>query len=119
MLFGDREAFLNKFMTCARTRMFGEQVLGDEFFQKEHTKPLFKIQHILTVHNLYVYHCILEVFKILKLRVPISLFSFFLTSKRKQTLLITPDPTRFFCYKAAKLWNVLQKEIIGDSLSFL
>ena len=58
MLFGDYHKFTEKFMTCARTRPFGEQLLGDEFFQKEHTKPLFKKESILSVQNLYVYHSV-------------------------------------------------------------
>ena len=118
MLFGDYNKFVDKFMTCARARSFGEQILGATFFEKEHTKPLFKEQQLLTVHNLYVYHCTLEVFKILKLRTPISLYSCMNISKRKATLLLTPDPSQFFCYRSAKLWNKLQKDIIGDSTDF-
>ena len=91
-----------------------EQFLGETFYRREHTKPLFKKEHLLTVHNLYVYHCLMEFFKIMKNKTPGSTFSCLTISKRKPTLLLTPDPSQFFCYKATKLWNTLKKEIVGD-----
>ena len=44
ILFGDKEAYLNKFKTCARTRPVDNQILGQEFYSREHTKPLFSSQ---------------------------------------------------------------------------
>ena len=41
LLFGDKEAFLDKFRTCARARPICNQLLGEEFYSREHTKPLF------------------------------------------------------------------------------
>ena len=38
--------------SAARTRSFDDQKLGPDFFEKEHTKPLFNVNKILTVHNL-------------------------------------------------------------------
>ena len=70
-MFGDREAYLNKFKTCARTRPLNGQTLGQEFFLKEHTNK----HSVMNVHNLYLYHCINDVFTILKFRTPISLYS--------------------------------------------
>jgi hypothetical protein len=105
IIFGDTEAFLEKFRTCARVREFGNQTLGQEFFEREHTKPVFSEQKLLTVHNLYRYHCVLECFKILKFRTPISMYGIFHRSQRKEDLLITPSPTIQFTYMAAKLWN--------------
>ena len=58
-MFGDTEAYLEKHRTAARTRPVDMQKLGPEFFQQEHTKPLFNTNDILTVHNLYNYHVIL------------------------------------------------------------
>ena len=52
---------MNKFKTCVRCRPFGEQVLGSDFYKKEHSKPLFTSNDILSVHNLYKYHSSLEV----------------------------------------------------------
>ena len=105
IIFGDTEAFLEKFRTCARVREFDNQILGQEFFEREHTKPIFTEQKLLTVHNLYRYHCILECFKILKFRTPISMYGIFHRSQRKEDLLITPSPTIQFTYMASKLWN--------------
>ena len=41
VLFGDRENFLDKFMTCTRARPYPEQNFRSEFYIKEHSKPLF------------------------------------------------------------------------------
>ena len=41
IMFGDNEAYLAKHRTAARTRHIGNQKLGPQFFEKEHTKPLF------------------------------------------------------------------------------
>ena len=109
ILFGDRESFINKFMTCARSRPFKSQHLGTEFYIKESTKPLFTDKKILAVENLYRHRCLLELFKILKSRVPYSLFSSFTLSNRKDNLLITPYPTNQFVYKSAWLWNEFRK----------
>ena len=65
IMFGDKEAYKDKFKTCARCRPIGEQMLGSKFYSKEHTKPLFNSHQIMTVHNLYFYHCINDVSKIL------------------------------------------------------
>ena len=118
MLFGDYSKFLEKFMTCARVRTLGCQKLDASFFEKEYTKPLFTNYKILTVYNLYVYHCTAEIYKILKLRTPIGIYSQVTVSKRKPTLLLTESPTIYFFYKSSKFWNYLCKDIIGDSLDF-
>ena len=96
-------------MTCARSRPFKSQHLGAEFYIKESTKPLFTENKILAVENLYRHRCLLELFKILKSRVPYSLFSCFNLSNRKDNLLITPYPTNQFVYKSAWLWNEFRK----------
>ena len=85
-----------------------KQILGADFYCKEHTKPLFKAHSIMTVHNVYHYHCFMQIFKILKLRMPISIFCKFNLSKRKETQLITPSPTTDFLYKSSILWNSLR-----------
>ena len=38
IMFGDTDAFKEKFMTCARSRDIDSQILGAEFYTKEHTK---------------------------------------------------------------------------------
>ncbi len=105
VLFGDKEAYLDKFKTSVRTRPVQEQTLGQEFYELEHSKPLFNQQDILTVYNLYNYHVLLITFKVLKLRIPISLFSCFSLSIRKETLLLHPKLSENFLYSASSLWN--------------
>ena len=113
ILFGDREKFLEKFQTCARCRTRNKQYLKGNFYRKEHSKPLFIEHNIMTVQNIYNYRCLMEVFKILKLRVPISIFSEFNLSDRnfKDTFLHTPSPTNDFLYKSSILWNSLRKTL--------
>ena len=107
-MFGDKEQYLEKFRTCARSRCVEEQKLGSEFYSREHSKPLFTDNSILTVHNLYKYHTVLLIFKILKFRTPISLYSCFNVSRRKDTLLLTPWPSINFIYQAACIWNIVR-----------
>ena len=118
ILFGDLDAYLDKFNTCARSRTFQKQILGPEFFRKEPSKPIFVEQDLLTVHNLYIYHCCLEIFKILKFRTPISLNAMFKLSLRKPTRIIIQKRTKFFAYRSAVLWNKfrynLPKNWLGD-----
>ena len=111
ILFGDKEGFLDKFMTCARCRPRGKQYLGSEFYVKEHTKPLFNKHEIMTVHNIYTYHCVIELLKILKFRYPMSMYSIFVLSRRNDTLLLTPTPSTTFIYKSSILWNHLRKKL--------
>ena len=71
VVFGNKEQFLDKFRTCAKARPYPDQKFGQEFFIKEHTKPLFIANHILTLQNLNFYHTCSEIFKIFKYRNPI------------------------------------------------
>ena len=104
-MFGDNEAFLNKFKTCARARPIDQQRLDEQFYRKESTKPLFSENEILTVENLYRYRCLMDVLKILKYCTPVSLLNLFKKSHRKELLLITPTPSNQFVYKASSMWN--------------
>ena len=109
ILFGDKEAYLDKFKTSARVRLFEEQKPGAEFFKREHTKPLVTKHSVMTVRNLFVYHCFNEIFKILKFRTPISLFEILELSTRngrETRLLKNPEPSLNFRYQAALIWNV-------------
>ena len=49
VMFGDNEAYFNKFMTCVRTGPRESQKLGKEFYEQEHSKPLFNYNNLLTV----------------------------------------------------------------------
>ena len=106
ILFGDKELYLEKFRTTARARPYKLQKLGHEFFEKEHTKPLFNDNKIMTVHNLHIFHTLKCIYKLLKLRTPIALFSCFKISNRKETLLhLPPNFSESFVYSASSLWN--------------
>ena len=113
ILFGDRESYIDKFKTCARVRPIESQTLGAEFYKKESTKPLFTKHKLLTIENLYKHRCLLEFFKIMKCRVPISMYELFTRSDRKETYMITPSPSQQFIYKSSWLWNEFRK-IIGQ-----
>ena len=78
---------------------------------KEHTKPIFNKLELLTIHNIYLYHCLVEIFKILKFRTPISLYSEFNRSHRKETLLISPQFSQSFIYRATYQWNMIRQKI--------
>ena len=117
ILFGNSEAYMNKFKTCVRCRPFGEQVLGSDFYKKEHSKPLFTSNDILSVHNLYKYHSSLEVYKVLKLRVPISLYSLFVRSARKETLLITYKNATNTISRWSQLWNSCRQALSVNEFS--
>ena len=121
ILFGDREAYLDKFLTCVRTRPccwanekfdYRSQILGADFYCKEHTKNLFNNNKIMTVQNLYNYHACIEMFKIIKFRLPISLYSLINVSGRNSLLLILPEKTSQFMYKASFLWNTAYKRML-------
>ena len=111
VLFGNKKAYFEKFETCARARPYPLQTLTDEFYQLEHSKPLFKDKNILALQNLYTYHTFMEVFKILKLRCPISLFDLFNVSSRKEMTLITPFPSNDFVYRATTIWNTIAPKL--------
>ena len=144
IIFGDSEAFANKFKTCSRTRPISCtilkgglkdkdstkpkikpcticismkkkherkvrphrcQLLGQEFYSRESTKPLFKAHNLMTVHNLYRFRCMMEAIKIVRNHVPVSMYSLFQKSDRKEDLFITPQPSHNFTYTSAYLWN--------------
>ena len=112
ILFGDKEAYLDKFRTCARVRPLESQKLDEKFFVLEHTKPLFKNQKILSVHNIYYYHTFMETLKILKLRSPISIHSSYNISNRKPTMLIVPpDSSNTFTNRSTSIWNTVAPKL--------
>ena len=106
IMFGDKEAYLEKHRTSARTRPQHLQKLGPDFFKLEHSKPLFNTNEIMTVHNLYNYHSLLSTSKILKLHTPVALYSLFRISRRKETLLlIESQQSESYVYRNSLLWN--------------
>ena len=115
ILFGDLEAYKEKFKTCARTREFGNQVLGENFYRKEHTKPLFHKMEILTFKNLYFYHINLETLKIIKSRLPSCLFACFsISSRNNETFLLSRKGALFHVQKCTQIWNKILKIKVVD-----
>ena len=64
IVFGDKEAYLDKFKTSAGVRLFEEQKLGAEFFKRGQSKLLVTKHSVIKVRNLFVYHCFNKFFKI-------------------------------------------------------
>ena len=116
ILFGDKESYLNKFKTAARCRPYENQKLGSEFFANENSKPLYNDHKVMTLYNLYLYHTTTEVFKILKYRTPISLYSSYIRSTRKDTLLITPTNSSHFISKSTEIWNLVRQKLKVNDL---
>ena len=120
-MFGNHEAYLDKFRTCARARPKENQILGPLFYEKENTKPLFRKHKLLTIHNLYNYHCFMEILKILKFRTPISIHSLYTISRRSGSTLVTPFPSPHFIYQSTSIWNSIRPKLslydLSDSLA--
>ena len=104
-------------MTCARVRPLGKQKLGPEFYCKEHTKPLFQELKLMSIHNVYIYRSFMELFKILKFRLPYSLYtSFNLSISHNRSTrysgtyinVSSTKPSINFTFKAAIQWNSLR-----------
>ena len=120
ILFGDTEAYKDKFRTCSRSRTLDNQQLGASFYCKEHSKPLFETHKILAIHNLYSYHCFMEVFRILKFQSPTCIFYQYQPSQRKYLTYISlnpPTPSDTFIYRSSVLWNQLRKKLDIEDIS--
>ena len=115
VVFGDREKFLENFKTCARARCNTNQILGTDFFEKEHTKPLFNKNKILALQNLHFYHTCCELFKILKFKSPCAIFNKLKISDytSKELLILTPRPNNTNLYKSSVMWNKCTKVIFN------
>jgi hypothetical protein len=114
LLFGNDYTFDHAgfYETCARVRTYNEHITEKDY-SLEHTKPLFNEREILSVHNLYVQHTVLEVFKIFKHRTPISLYELFTVSLRTVNSLVLLPKINLeiarcnFLFRASWLWNNL------------
>ena len=118
VLFGDKEAFLDKFCTAVRARPYKNQLLGEDFYQQEHTKPLFTKHKIMALKNLYSYHTFMEILKILKLRDPITIYEQYTLSERKPTLIINSNPAEDFVSRSTKIWNTVSPKLKLNDFSF-
>ena len=119
ILFGNKQAYLDKFKTCAKARPYLSQELDSSHFQLEHTKPLFTKHEILAFENLYTYHTFIETFKILKLHTPISLYNLYTKSLRKElTLIVSSSPTSDFISRSTTLWNIIAPKLKFHDYSY-
>ena len=100
--------------TCQRVLSYDKQMNRD--YSKENTKPLFKANHIFTVSNLYNYHSLIELYKIMKFRTPCSIYSKLHISDRKIMLLLNKvkfDKHKYqFFYNAALKWNQISTFLV-------
>ena len=107
IVFGDKEAYLDKFRTCARTRDQNSQLLDGSFYVREHTKPLFKENSFLSIYNLFNYHTFMETFKILKFRTPMCLFENYEMSNLKETRIKYHSDSESYTKRSGKIWNTI------------
>ena len=123
------EAEINKILlffceSCTFNKAYPKIIYKD--YTKEHTKPLFKKHEILSIHNLYPYYCLLELYKILKFRTPYSLFELLkLLDGRSGNLNLAVPMTSLQCqrqsffYQSTVLWNKCYKKLLTLSKAVL
>ena len=122
LLFGEEYSYdhAGYYETCARVRTY-KQNMAPKVYCLEHTKPIFNKNKILTLHSLYINHTFLEVFKILKLQTPVSLFELFQRSQQNDDFLLILPKMRLniqkfnFVFSSASLWNNLIKQMLNKS----
>ena len=114
-LFGDKKRYLDKFSTAARTRPIDKQKMGEDFYRKEHTKPLFTKHNILVAHNLYRYMSINEIGKIISTESPHLLFkNIHFSNRNRKNLIILPSKSKAHneaLYSTFSFWNHLTKTL--------
>ena len=80
-------------------------------FVLEHTKPLFNKHSVLSIRSLYILRSLTELFKILKYRLPMCLFSCFKFSLGSNNNRLLPPKCVLgismnnFVFRATSLWN--------------
>ena len=114
-MFGDNVAYNDKFRTCARSRSYGRQLLGSDFYRLESSKPLFNTHKILTVHNLSIYHNTVGIYKLIRTRVPMSLFELFKFSGHIETRLKSQYTACTFIDKSTIVWNKIREQLSIDN----
>ena len=114
-LFGDKKRYLDKFSTAARTRPIDKQKLGEDFYRKEHTKPLFTKHNILVAHNLYRYMSINEIGKLISTESPHLLFkNIHFSNRNRKNHIILPSKSKAHneaLYSTFSFWNHLTKTL--------
>ena len=119
LLFGTKFTYdhAEYYETCARARTY-EVNMQENNYTLEHTKPLFNKHSILTLRHLYVQHTFVELFKVMKYRIPISVHDMFpcqpgkmrssCSTLRIRIPIITLEKSRYnYIFRATSLWNSL------------
>ena len=80
-------------------------------FEKGHTKNVFADKNILSIYSIYYYFTILEMYKLLKYKIPIYLYTL-LGLNETNTRFILPKLTlkhyqQNFIYQGPRLWNLI------------
>ena len=85
---------------------------------KEHTKPLFNANRILTVQNLYRYTAVIELIKILIFGHPKSLLETFELSSRnnRNLIIVSTHNNSQFHYQSSVMWNSVLKPLQVPSI---
>ena len=85
---------------------------------KEHTKPLFNANGILTVQNLYRYTAVIELIQILIFGHPRSLLETFELSSRnnRNLIIVSAHNNSQFHYQSSVMWNSLLKPLQVPSI---
>ena len=112
ILFGKSFSFdhAEYYLTCARTRTY-QQHIALKDFTLEHTKPLFCENKFLTLQNIYIMRSLVELFKILKLQSPVSIYNIFkFCPKTHHSKLLCPKykldiSKNNFTVNSIVLWN--------------
>ena len=116
----DIKSILIYFCQCCLSKNRNLKIVYRDY-SKENTKPLFNSNDILNVYNLYQYHTLLELYKVLKFRIPYCLYDIVNHSDNQyisrglslcipKTSIAVQKHT--FFYKGTILWNKLHKKIL-------
>ena len=89
----------------------------------EHTKPLYNENNLLTLQNLYTFHTLNGIFKILKYHSPISMFNLIVLNSASIHLTVLPPKINLdifkynFVLKACSLWNASVSKLFSKSIA--
>ena len=81
--------------------------------------PILARLYNMTVHNLYNFCCITELFKIIKFRYPIALYELLQFSYRgvNNTILLQ-QPSAHFLYQSSLKWNTIWKHLLKSETGY-
>ena len=120
LLFGKIPTFdhASYYETCARARTYSEHMAKKDYML-EHTKPIFNSENILSIKHLHIQHTFVELFKIMKEQMPISLHELFKFSPRISNFLMIPPRFNLeisrqnFVYNGTHIWNGLIGQVLN------